>query len=395
MQVVVDVKTKILFDKISPINDVTDIPLSSTLTWEAGTGADEYEYCLDTSDNNACDANWISTGDATSVSLSGLAADTTYHWQVRAFDDGISNEADNGIWWSFTTIGTTTPPAAFGKSSPTNGTVNLALPPTLAWEASSGATGYEYCIDTTNDNACSAWIDNGTATSVLLSGLTPNTTYYWQVRASNETGTTYANGSSSAFWSLTTKEPTATFADVPVTYWAWSYIERLYAAGITGGCANNPLRYCPDNTVTRGQMAIFLLKGIHGSDYTPPAVGDSTGFADVPTTYWAAAWIKQLAAEGITGGCGSGNYCPDKPVTRAQMAVFLLKAKYGNAYTPPPLGDGSGFADVPASNPFAPWIKQLAAEKITGGCGGGNYCPNNAVTRAQMAVFLVKAFGLP
>ncbi|PKN93688.1 MAG: hypothetical protein CVU44_07675 [Chloroflexi bacterium HGW-Chloroflexi-6] len=60
------------------------------------------------------------------------------------------------------------------------------------------------------------------------------------------------------------------------------------------------------------------------------------------------------------------------------------------------MGDaGSGFADVPADNLFAPWIKQLAAEGITGGCSSGNYCPNNAVTRAQMAVFLVKAFELP
>jgi hypothetical protein len=52
-------------------------------------------------------------------------------------------------------------------------------------------------------------------------------------------------------------------------------------------------------------------------------VGDSTGFNDVPTDYWAAPWIKQLAAEGITGGCGSGNFCPKQAVTRAQMAVFL------------------------------------------------------------------------
>jgi hypothetical protein len=55
-------------------------------------------------------------------------------------------------------------------------------------------------------------------------------------------------------------------------------------------------------------------------------VVDNTGFADVPPTYWAAAWIKQLATEGITGGCGSGNYCPETPVTRAQMAVFMVKA---------------------------------------------------------------------
>jgi hypothetical protein len=72
-------------------------------------------------------------------------------------------------------------------------------------------------------------------------------------------------------------------------------------------------------------MAIFLLKAKYGASYSPPAVGSSTGFGDVPTDHWAAKWIKQLAAEGITGGCGSGNYCPDTAVTRAQMAVFLVK----------------------------------------------------------------------
>jgi len=72
-------------------------------------------------------------------------------------------------------------------------------------------------------------------------------------------------------------------------------------------------------------MAIFLLRAKYGAGYTPPSVGADTGFADVATDYWAAAWIKQLAAEGITGGCGNGNYCPDTAVTRAQMAVFLVK----------------------------------------------------------------------
>jgi hypothetical protein len=70
-------------------------------------------------------------------------------------------------------------------------------------------------------------------------------------------------------------------------------------------------------------MAVFLLKGKHASSYIPPA---ATGvFQDVPTDYWAARWIEQLAAEGITSGCGNGNYCPTTPVTRDQMAVFLVK----------------------------------------------------------------------
>ncbi|MBK8620044.1 MAG: S-layer homology domain-containing protein [Anaerolineales bacterium] len=186
---------------------------------------------------------------------------------------------------------------------------------------------------------------------------------------------------------------TPIFTDVSFSYWANTYIERLFNAGITGGCGTGI--YCPDNSVTRAQMAIFLLKGIHGSSYTPPVVGGSTGFGDVATNYWAAAWIKQLAAEGITGGCGGGNYCPDNTVTRAQMAVFLMKAKNGSNYSPPGVGGSTGFSDVATNYWAAAFIKQLVADSITAGCGNGNYCPEDSVTRAQMAVFLVKAFNLP
>jgi hypothetical protein len=186
-----------------------------------------------------------------------------------------------------------------------------------------------------------------------------------------------------------------TFEDVPTNYWAWEFIERLYAAGITGGCNTSPLMYCPENTVTRAQMAVFLERGIHGASFAPPPVGDSTGFGDVPTDYWAATFIKQLVTDGITVGCGNGNYCPENAVTRAQMAVFLLRAKHGASYTPPDVGSDTGFGDVPTDYWAAAFIEQLVAEGITVGCGGGNYCPEEPVTRAQMAVFLVRTFGLP
>jgi hypothetical protein len=77
--------------------------------------------------------------------------------------------------------------------------------------------------------------------------------------------------------------------------------------------------------VTRGQMAVFLLKGEHGGAYVPPACS-ATMFADVecPDAQFVD-WINQLATEGITGGCGNGNYCPQDSVTRGQMAVFLVK----------------------------------------------------------------------
>ena len=180
-----------------------------------------------------------------------------------------------------------------------------------------------------------------------------------------------------------------TFADVPTSHWAYGWIERVYEAGITGGCRS--WSYCPEDSVTRAQMAILLEKSIHGSSFVPPNMsptfGDTAG-------HWAKDWIEALKNDGITTGCSSVNYCPEDSVTRAQIAILLLRAKYGSAYTPP-AASGTAFDDVPATYWAAAWIEQLAAEGITGGCGANNYCPNNKVTRAEMAVFLVRTFNLP
>jgi hypothetical protein len=189
-----------------------------------------------------------------------------------------------------------------------------------------------------------------------------------------------------------------TFTDVPYDYWAFQWIEALYDAGITGGCSTNPLMYCPDASVNRAQMSVFLERGMRGSGYSPPAAS-GTVFDDVPASHWAAAWIEQLAVDGITGGCSASPplYCPGNTVTRAQMAIFLERAKHWPApFTPPP-ATGTMFNDVPVSHWAAAWIEQLATDGITGGCSTSPpmYCPENPVTRAQMAVFLVRTFNLP
>ena len=136
-------------------------------------------------------------------------------------------------------------------------------------------------------------------------------------------------------------------------------------------------------------MAVFLLKSEHGSSLCAAGLHRSV-FADVSCPSLFADWIEQLAAEGITAGCGGDNYCPSLPVTRAQMAVFLLKTKHGSGYAPASMHRRLRRRLLPV--PFADWIEQLAAEQITGGCGGGNYCPDNPNTRAQMSAFLVKTF---
>jgi hypothetical protein len=121
----------------------------------------------------------------------------------------------------------------------------------------------------------------------------------------------------------------------------------------------------------------------------------------MPTTgkEWMEAWVDQFYRDGITGGCGVSPliYCPERAVTRAEMAVFVLRAKHGSSYAPP--AASHYFSDVPVTGKewMEPWIDQFYREGVTTGCGVSplRYCPEQSVTRAEMAVFIVRAFSLP
>ncbi len=124
-----------------------------------------------------------------------------------------------------------------------------------------------------------------------------------------------------------------------------------------------------------------------------PPAATGTIFDDVPADAFGAAWIEQFFAEGISKGCGPRAFCPSAAVTRDQMAVFLLRGEHGAAYLPP---DPTGaFSDVSPASPFARWIEQLSREQITSGCGPVVYCPGAVITRGPMAKFLARTFRLP
>ncbi len=195
--------------KVSPPNEAQAQPVATILSWGPSMDAESYAYCVDTTDNGQCDTSWVGTGSNMFVGLNNLKYATTYYWQARATNSNGTIQANQNTWWSFTTI--PNPPAAFNKSAPANGATNQLLNPTLSWQASIGAVGYEFCYDTTNDNACTSWINNGAATVKTLNGLEYNTRYYWHVRACNPSGVTYSN---SFFWSFKTKAYPVSFLSV-------------------------------------------------------------------------------------------------------------------------------------------------------------------------------------
>jgi hypothetical protein len=214
-----------------------------------------------------------------------------------------------------------------------------------------------------------------------------------------------------------------TFEDVPPDHPAWLAIETIAARGITTGClpAQQPGAlplFCPYANVTRAQLAAFICRAAGKA----PLDRATPTFADVPKTHWAYGYIERFCDPESWAGSAPGyacalfpskKFCPSASVTREQIA-WILCAATGRQ----PAASCSGtFADVPSSNPLCRWIERLAdatswpaSTPVTSGCicpstslgaspptyppGARCYCPKSPVTRAQMAVFIVRAFGI-
>jgi hypothetical protein len=163
------------------------------------------------------------------------------------------------------------------------------------------------------------------------------------------------------------------------------YIEAIYEAGITKGC-NPPTndRFCPDRTVTRGEMASFLARAL-----SLPRAAEPDHFIDDDHSVHQRA-IDAIFEAGITKGCGvpeDATFCPDRPVSRGEMAAFVARA----LDYPVPAEDF--FIDDDDSI-FATDINRIAAAGITRGCGNNSYCPRAPMLRSHMAVFLGRALKL-
>jgi hypothetical protein len=154
--------------------------------------------------------------------------------------------------------------------------------------------------------------------------------------------------------------------------------------------------YCPDNTMTRAESAVFVERGVRGADYVPPQPSIAT-FADVPLWEWFAKWADGLWNDAYTAGCGIDPliYCPLQEHSMAEGAVFYLRMLNGPTYEP--LSPTGIFSDVPTSEWYARWVEAAYAEGIYPACQTEpelRACPTAPLTRAMGAFMMVQAKGI-
>ncbi|RJP53339.1 MAG: peptidase S8 [Anaerolineaceae bacterium] len=192
-----------------------------------------------------------------------------------------------------------------------------------------------------------------------------------------------------------------TFSDVSFDHPQWAYIEAIWNAGYTSGCDINPLRFCPDQPLTRAELAVFMLRGNFGADYVPPVAPWNTFIDDWSPGDWAEKWAEGMWLEGLTAGCQDPNeitpkmFCPWDLSTRDQISVFGLRMKYGMNYTPP-VATGTMLADMTDVDYWGTkWAEQAYLDQLLPSCGVQGilplYCPDDLVNRAWGAYLIVKA----
>jgi hypothetical protein len=183
------------------------------------------------------------------------------------------------------------------------------------------------------------------------------------------------------------------FADVPPSAFYFDAANLMYTKGITDGCSANPLDFCPNNPVTRAEMAIFIVNSVYNDG--PFTLNNSSPyFIDVPEGSFGYNQIQKMYELGITLGCAGTpgvnlQYCPDDSVNREDMAEFIIRGRYG-AGTSFDIPSTPYFTDVPSGAFAYNYIQRMAYDGITEGCTATTYCPTEVVERDQMAIFIMK-----
>ncbi len=285
--------------------------------------------------------------------------------------------------------------ADFGDGSPVYpGDLGILLSAGCVSVTSSGAPNYDsnansFIVTVNTTGPSCSWTATTTAPWLFLSASSGTgysqfvVTIVGNASGADRTGTILIGGQTLTVSQAFTQ---TTFADVTPNAYYFDAVNLLAGKHITSGCATNA--YCPGQIITRDQMAVFIVRSIYGSDNFP--ISPVQHFTDVSPSTFGYQWIQKMYELGITTGCGNGTtYCPTSQVTRDQMAVFIIRARYGSGtaftYNPTPV-----FADVPTGDFAFKWVQRMAQDGITTGCAVNSYCPSSPVTRGDMAVFIMR-----
>ena len=175
------------------------------------------------------------------------------------------------------------------------------------------------------------------------------------------------------------------FEDVPTSHMFFEEIHALYVHEVIHGCSTSPLLYCPADPTLRRHMAMMLVNAM---GETPSAAGLNEYFTDLTDTV-SSGYVNRLWELNITEGCGTGLFCPDDPTTRAQAAVFLVRAMGETTST---AAADAYFDDLQGATGIA-YINRIYELGITNGCGTRLYCPTNPLLRSSAAAYLARGFG--
>ncbi|MBK9171226.1 MAG: S-layer homology domain-containing protein [Bryobacterales bacterium] len=183
------------------------------------------------------------------------------------------------------------------------------------------------------------------------------------------------------------RQTTPTFTDVNPDIYYYNNVNIMKLWGITLGCSAT--EFCPENTASREDVAVFIIRGLFGEDFTYP---QTPYFTDVPADRYSFKYVQKLRELNITAGCGAGVFCPTAPTTRRQVAVFIIRSKMQPLFVNDvfPFPETPFFTDVPASAPEFRHIQRMRELGITRGCAVDRYCPDQELTRGMLAEFIVR-----
>ncbi|MGA3026363.1 MAG: hypothetical protein ABSF98_16485 [Bryobacteraceae bacterium] len=242
-----------------------------------------------------------------------------------------------------------------------------------------------------------------TGTTVCLTAA-PNAGYvfnnYWTGTALDGSNCLVMNGDAAVTANFNTT--TAQFSDVPPSATFFDAADLMFSQGVTTGCvqSSDPAtrQYCPDDDVTRQEMAAFIVRAVTGT--VNPSIYNTTPYFNDVTASNNNFFphIQKMMELGITTGCSQNPplFCPTDTIPRWEMAIFMIRARLmlqGATFT---TSQTPYFADVPTNvegngQPF-PFIQRAYEEHVTNGCGTNPlvYCPDELVTRGQMASFIMR-----